>query len=67
MTTKTTHLEAFAVRTEKKRSYWTKIGAAFPNKSEGFTLVLDAVPAPEDGQFRIVVVPPKAKNEDIPG
>ena len=43
-----------------QKTYWTKIGAAFPNKQgEGYTVVLDAMPAPEDGQYRISLFVPK--------
>jgi hypothetical protein len=59
-----THLEAFAFREDKRRTYWTRIGAAFPNKNgEGFSILLDAMPASRDGRYTIVVRPPKAKDD----
>ncbi len=52
-------LTAFAVRdTADSGTIWTRIGVAFTNKS-GFTLLLDAMPAPELGQYKIVVLPPR--------
>ena len=43
-----------------QKTYWTKIGAAFPNKQGGgYTVVLDAIPAPEEGQYRISLFVPK--------
>jgi len=38
-------LDAFAVSEGGERDYWTRIGCAFENKdSEGYTLLLDALP-----------------------
>jgi hypothetical protein len=35
----------YAVNGEREKGFWTKIGAAFPNKDgQGFNLVLNAVP-----------------------
>lgn len=48
-----------------QKTHWTKIGAAFPNKQgEGYTVVLDAIPAPEEGQYRISLFVPKPKEDD---
>lgn len=61
-----THLEAFTVREDKGRSYWTRIGVAFPNKEQGFVVLLDAMPASIEGQYKIVVLPPSEKPQDTP-
>jgi len=53
------HLEAFAVRDDQQRTYWTRIGVAFPIKSGGFSILLDAMPAARDGRYTIVARPPK--------
>jgi hypothetical protein len=44
------------------RKFWTRIGAAWGHKEgEGITLFLDVVPVNFDG--RVVLLPPKAKDE----
>ncbi len=52
---------AYTVRSNGEMEIWTRIGAAFPNKKGGFTVLLDAVPASNRGRYRIVVLPPKAE------
>jgi hypothetical protein len=54
---------AYTVRSNGEMEIWTRIGAAFPNKKGGFTVLLDAVPASNRGRYRIVVLPPKAPAE----
>lgn len=55
--------DALTVRESNGKSYFTKIGAMFPNKNgDGFTLVLDAVPASNEGQYRILLVTPKPRD-----
>lgn len=52
-------LDALAVRESNGKSYFTKIGAAFPNRDgKGFTILLDAIPAPTEGQFKIMLREP---------
>lgn len=41
------------------KSYWNRVGAAWPNRDGGFTLQLESVPL--DG--RVVCQPPKADEE----
>lgn len=57
-------LDALSVREDKNGKAWfTKIGAAFPNKDgKGYTLMLDAMPAPTDGQFKIMLRTPLPKD-----
>jgi hypothetical protein len=62
----TQHLEAFTVDENGEQNYWTRIGVAFPNTKGGLNLVLRAMPASIDGQYKIVVLPPKAKEADGP-
>lgn len=46
---------------ETKKQY-TRLGTAFPFKEgNGFSVVLDAVPAPQDGQFRFMLFEPKPR------
>ncbi len=59
------HLEAYAVREANYQTYWTRIGVAFPTKNGGFTLLIDAMPASTDGQYKIVVQQPKAADRQI--
>lgn len=57
-------LDALSVREDKSgKSYFTKIGAAFPNKDgKGWTVLLDCVPASNDGQFKIMLREPLPKD-----
>ncbi len=60
-------LDALAVRESNGKSYFTKIGAAFPNKDgKGYSILLDAMPAPVDGQFKIMLRTPLPKDGDRP-
>ena len=60
-------LEAMTVRESNGKSYWTKIGVAFPAKQgEGYTVLLDAMPAPVEGQFKILLrepLPPRDQQQ----
>ena len=60
----TERYDALTVRESNGKSYFTKLGAMFPNKSgDGFTLVLDAVPASVDGQYRILLKVPQPRDD----
>jgi len=65
----TERLDALAVREGRDRkSFFTKIGAAFPNKDgKGWTVLLDAMPAPADGQFKIMLREPFPKDGERRG
>lgn len=58
-------LDAVSVRESNGKSYFTKIGAAFPAKNGGggYSLLLDAMPAPVDGQFKILLMVPKPRDD----
>ena len=58
-------LDALAVREGKDgKSYFTKIGAAFQNKDgKGWSVLLDAMPAPNDGQFKVMLREPLPKDD----
>jgi hypothetical protein len=61
----TERLDALAVRESNGKSYFTKIGAAFPNKDgKGWSVLLDAMPASNDGQFKIMLRVPLPKDDD---
>lgn len=64
----TTRYDACTGRKDKSgKTYWTKIGAAFPAKDgkEGFNIVLDALPMPNaEGQAWISLFVPKPKKDD---
>lgn len=53
---------AFAVREERGRKYWTRLGVIFVN-DKGITAYLDAMPASTDGQYKIVGFLPKDEAE----
>lgn len=51
---------------DKQKTYWTKIGSAFPSKSgSGYTLFLDYLPLhrSEDGKVVIVLSEPKERDD----
>ncbi len=58
-------LDAIAVRkwTDKdgnEKTNYTNLGSAWAFRDkEGYTLRLDAIPAPQDGQYTILLVTPK--------
>lgn len=59
----TERLEALSVRESNGKSYFTKIGVAFPNRDgKGWSVLLDAIPAPTDGQFKIMLREPLPKD-----
>lgn len=56
-------LDALTVRESNDKSYWTKIGVAWSNKSgPGYIVRLDAMPAPTEGQFVIHLREPLPKD-----
>jgi hypothetical protein len=60
----TERLDALAVRESNDKSYFTKIGVAFPaRQGPGFTILLDAMPAPTEGQFKILLREPLPPRE----
>lgn len=60
----TDRYDALTVRESNGKSYFTKIGAMFANRSgEGFTLMLDAIPASVDGQYRILLSVPRPRDD----
>lgn len=49
----------------KKKSYWTRIGAAWRHEdNEGANVVLDLLPIAESGQVRIVLRAAKEKHNE---
>lgn len=49
------------------RTAFTNIGVAFPLKEkDGFSLRLHCLPAPMEGEYRILLFPPKPKDDDAP-
>lgn len=48
------------------KTYSVRLGTAFPFKEgkDGFTILLDAVPAPQDGQFKMNLFPPKPRDSE---
>ncbi len=60
---KADRLDAMTVRKVGEKNYWTKIGVAFPAKQgPGWNVMLDAIPAPVEGQFKIMLMAPKPKD-----
>jgi hypothetical protein len=60
----TERLDALSVRESNGKSYFTKIGVAFKARNgPGYSVLLDAMPAPTDGQFKILLMEPKARDD----
>ncbi len=53
-------LIAYAVRESSGKSFFTRIGAAWPNAKDGFGIRLDALPV--NGE--IVLLPPRENEQD---
>ena len=64
----TTRYDAVAVRryTDRQgqeKSQFTTVGVAFPMKDrDGFTVRLNAIPAPQDGEYVLLLMPPKPRD-----
>lgn len=55
--------DAMAPKESNGKTFWLKVGSAWLNKSgNGYTVVLDAMPAPVDGAFRFSLFEPKENN-----
>ena len=55
---------------DRQKTYWTKIGSAFPSKTgSGYTLFLDYLPLhrSEDGKVVIVLSEPKERDDSRGG
>lgn len=64
--------EAVAVRRYEKdgeeKAAFTNIGVAWPMKDrDGYTVRLHAFPVPEDGEFVILLMPPKERDDQRQG
>jgi hypothetical protein len=45
------------------KTYWLKLGAAFPREKGGFSLVFDALPLPDkEGRVSLLMVEPSDKD-----
>lgn len=57
--------DLLVVREDGDKNWWTKIGAAFENKSgDGYTLLFEALPMPgKDGQCKVVMKLPSERDE----
>jgi hypothetical protein len=61
-------LDALSVRESNGKSYFTRVGVAFANKDgKGWSVLLDAMPAPVDGQFKIMLREPLPKDGERGG
>lgn len=52
-------LDALTVRESDGKSYWTRIGVAFPGRDGSYMVKLDAMPASNDGQYVIHLREPR--------
>lgn len=61
-------MDALTVREDKNGKAWfTKVGSAFPTRDGlGYSVLLDAMPASVDGQYKIILTVPKPKDNDRP-
>lgn len=59
----TERYDALCVREDKGKAYFTRVGVAFKNRNgNGYSVLLDAMPAPTDGQFRILLREPQPRD-----
>ena len=50
-------------KTQSGKTFAIKLGSALQNKDGiSYTVYLDSMPAPEDGQFQFSIVPPRDSN-----
>lgn len=56
-------LDALTVRETDGKSYWTRIGVAFPGRDGSYMVKLDAMPASNDGQYIIHLREPRDNNQ----
>ena len=65
---KVTRLDAMSAREKDGKTYWNRVGVAFPAKQgPGWTIYLDSIPAPVEGQFKIMLMAPKPKEGQSSG
>jgi hypothetical protein len=63
----TVRLDALSARESNGKTYWTRVGVAFQSKDgTGWNVLLDAMPASQDGQYKITLMPPKEKTDSGP-
>lgn len=56
--------DLLTARESNGKTYFTKLGAMFPNKAgDGFNILLDGVPASVDGQYRLIAKPPQDRQD----
>jgi hypothetical protein len=49
------------------KTFWVKVGAAFPRDKGGFSLQFDALPLPDaDGKVTVLMTEPKDDNRQAP-
>lgn len=49
------------------KTNFSRIGVAFETRNGGYQLLLDAVPAPIDGQYKILLMEPRQKDQGRSG
>lgn len=48
----------------EKKTAWTNVGVAFQSRDgRGFSVFLHAIPAPQDGQYKLVLREPQARDD----
>jgi hypothetical protein len=53
----------YEINGEKKTSF-KNIGVAFPlKKGNGYQVILEAIPAPQDGQYKILLMEPRQEGQ----
>ncbi len=57
-------LDALTVREHDGKSYWTRIGVAFPGNDGSFIVRMDAMPASNDAQYVIHLRRPREKQQE---
>lgn len=57
-------LDALVARENNGKTFWNRVGVAFPTKDGlGYNVILEVMPLPQDGQIKFSLFPPKPKQD----
>ena len=63
-----TRYDLISPRERNGKTFWQKVGAAFPRDNGGFSLVFDALPLPDkEGQVRLLMTEAKPRDDSRQG
>lgn len=63
----TTRYDLISPRKRGDKTYWTRVGSAFPRDGGGFSLEFDALPLPDhEGRVRVLMSLPRDDQQQAP-